>query len=132
MYKKITPTDNVKIFKDLISGQPDDSVEEPVEDLSKWEEIGALLYTGGIESAEVNIVLAVGTVIFGSGFGIEIDRAQDAPHGEHGRELAVGSSWGQKYQPHTKPFHDHQEMRYPDLLPTSERSLIRFVEVPLD
>ena len=43
MYKKITPTDNVKIFKDLISGQPDDSVE----DQSRWEEIGALLYTGG-------------------------------------------------------------------------------------
>ena len=47
MYKKITPTENVKIFKDLMRGQPDGPVDDPVKDLSQWEEVGALLYTGG-------------------------------------------------------------------------------------
>lgn len=53
MYKKITPTDNVKIFKDLISGQPDD----PVKDQSLWEEIGALLYTGGTTGVSKGVML---------------------------------------------------------------------------
>ncbi|RJP94857.1 MAG: long-chain fatty acid--CoA ligase [Desulfobacteraceae bacterium] len=53
MYRKITQTDNVKIFKDLISGMPG----TPVEDQSKWEETGALLYTGGTTGVSKGVML---------------------------------------------------------------------------
>ncbi|MBC2713868.1 MAG: long-chain fatty acid--CoA ligase [Desulfobacteraceae bacterium] len=53
MYRKISQTDNVKIFKDIIKGQPDG----PVEDQSQWEETGALLYTGGTTGVSKGVML---------------------------------------------------------------------------
>lgn len=43
MYCKIVPTNDIKVFKDLIGHYS----AAPVEDCSKWDELGALLYTGG-------------------------------------------------------------------------------------
>ncbi|PIP40448.1 MAG: long-chain-fatty-acid--CoA ligase [Desulfobacterales bacterium CG23_combo_of_CG06-09_8_20_14_all_51_8] len=53
MYRKITPTENVKIFKDLIRTQS----SGPVEDQSRWEDIGALLYTGGTTGVSKGVML---------------------------------------------------------------------------
>jgi len=53
MFKKIIPTENVKIFKDLISGQPDAQIQ----DQSQWEEVGALLYTGGTTGVSKGVML---------------------------------------------------------------------------
>ncbi len=53
MYKKITSSENIKIFKDLINGQPDG----PVDEQSKWEEVGALLYTGGTTGVSKGVML---------------------------------------------------------------------------
>ena len=53
MYRKIAQTDNVKIFKDLLNGQP----KNPVEDQSGWEDIGALLYTGGTTGVSKGVML---------------------------------------------------------------------------
>jgi len=53
MFKKIIPTENVKIFKDLISGQPDVQIQ----DQSQWEEVGALLYTGGTTGVSKGVML---------------------------------------------------------------------------
>ncbi len=53
MFRKIIPSENVKIFRDLISGQPGG----PVEDVSRWEEIGALLYTGGTTGVSKGVML---------------------------------------------------------------------------
>ncbi len=43
MYRKITPQDDVYQFTDLIAAHPPDQVE----DQSSWNEVAALLYTGG-------------------------------------------------------------------------------------
>jgi long-chain acyl-CoA synthetase len=53
MYKKIQPSENVKIFKDLISRHSGD----PVEDLSQWDAVGALLYTGGTTGVSKGVML---------------------------------------------------------------------------
>lgn len=53
MFRKVAPTRTIKIFKDLISKQPG----IPVEDHSRWEETGALLYTGGTTGVSKGVML---------------------------------------------------------------------------
>ena len=43
MYKKLETNDTVKVFQDLINRYPDVSVE----DQTGWEELAAIVYTGG-------------------------------------------------------------------------------------
>jgi long-chain acyl-CoA synthetase len=43
MVRKIVPTDDVLVFSDII----DKYSPDPVEDKSKWDSMGAILYTGG-------------------------------------------------------------------------------------
>lgn len=43
MYHKVIPTEDVKVFKDLIGRYS----STPVKECSKWDEVGALIYTGG-------------------------------------------------------------------------------------
>ncbi len=43
MVRKIVPTDDVRVFSDIISKYS----PEPVEDKSDWDSVGAILYTGG-------------------------------------------------------------------------------------
>ncbi|MDW7740125.1 MAG: long-chain fatty acid--CoA ligase [Bacillota bacterium] len=43
MYRKIVPGDNIFQFTDLVNKYP----SKPVEDKSAWDEVAALLYTGG-------------------------------------------------------------------------------------
>jgi len=54
MYRKIEETDEVKVFSNLIAGYPSD----PVEDESKWEEMGAILYTGGTTGVSKGVMLS--------------------------------------------------------------------------
>jgi long-chain acyl-CoA synthetase len=53
MYRKIIPTETVKIFKDLIDKQASD----PMDDESKWDEVGALIYTGGTTGVSKGVML---------------------------------------------------------------------------
>lgn len=53
MYRKITPTETVKIFKDLINEQSGD----PIDDESKWDEAGALIYTGETTGVSKGVML---------------------------------------------------------------------------
>ena len=53
MFRKITPTDTVKLFTDLIRGKIDD----PVVDKSRWEDVAALLYTGGTTGVSKGVML---------------------------------------------------------------------------
>ena len=53
MFRKITPTDTVKLFMDLIRGKTD----EPVVDKSRWEDVAALLYTGGTTGVSKGVML---------------------------------------------------------------------------
>ncbi len=53
MYRKIIPTDTVKIFKDLIDKQPG----TPINNESKWDEVGALIYTGGTTGVSKGVML---------------------------------------------------------------------------
>lgn len=53
MYKKIVPSENVFVFKDLIANYATD----PVEDLSRWDDMGALLYTGGTTGVSKGVML---------------------------------------------------------------------------
>ena len=54
MYRKVTPTETVKVFKDLIAQYP----SGPVEDLSQWDQLGALLYTGGTTGVSKGVMLS--------------------------------------------------------------------------
>jgi len=53
MYRKIIPTETVKIFKDLINEQ----AGNPINDESKWDEVGALIYTGGTTGVSKGVML---------------------------------------------------------------------------
>ena len=53
MYRKVVPTETVKVFKDLISRYPSDAME----DLSQWDQLGALLYTGGTTGVSKGVML---------------------------------------------------------------------------
>jgi long-chain acyl-CoA synthetase len=54
MYRKVEPEENVFVFKDLIAKYGMD----PVEDRSKWDEIGTLIYTGGTTGVSKGVMLS--------------------------------------------------------------------------
>ena len=54
MYKKIVPTKDIKVFNDLIGHYS----SAPVKDCSKWDEPGALLYTGGTTGFSKGVMLS--------------------------------------------------------------------------
>jgi long-chain acyl-CoA synthetase len=54
MYCKVVPTKDVTVFKDLI----DRYSSSPVEDCSKWDELGALIYTGGTTGLSKGVMLS--------------------------------------------------------------------------
>jgi len=54
MYRKVVPTENVKVFKDLIGRYS----SAPMQDLSQWEQLGALLYTGGTTGVSKGVMLS--------------------------------------------------------------------------
>jgi long-chain acyl-CoA synthetase len=54
MYRKVEPSEDVLVFKDLISKYS----AEPLPDESKWDELGALLYTGGTTGVSKGVMLS--------------------------------------------------------------------------
>ena len=54
MYRKIEESDQVLDFARLIKSQPPD----PVEDVSKWEELSTLIYTGGTTGVSKGVMLS--------------------------------------------------------------------------
>ncbi len=54
MYRKVEPTEDVLVFKDIISKYS----ASPLEDLSKWDELGAMLYTGGTTGVSKGVMLS--------------------------------------------------------------------------
>ena len=53
MYRKVTESEGVKVFADLIAKYPTD----PVEDASSWDELSTLLYTGGTTGVSKGVEL---------------------------------------------------------------------------
>ncbi len=53
MVRKITPSENVVVFKDLIGKYSPSQIK----DKGKWDEIGALLYTGGTTGVSKGVML---------------------------------------------------------------------------
>ena len=54
MYRKVKPDNKVCLFGDLIRQHPGD----PVEDMSRWEDLAALLYTGGTTGVGKGVMLS--------------------------------------------------------------------------
>ena len=54
MVRKVTPTDDVKVFCDIINQYS----PEPVEDKSDWDAMGAILYTGGTTGVSKGVMLS--------------------------------------------------------------------------
>jgi len=54
MYRKVEPTEDVLVFKDIISKYS----ASPLEDLSKWDALGAMLYTGGTTGVSKGVMLS--------------------------------------------------------------------------
>ncbi len=53
MHRKISPSDNIEIFKSLTDARSGD----PLEDRSQWDDVGALLYTGGTTGVSKGVML---------------------------------------------------------------------------
>jgi long-chain acyl-CoA synthetase len=53
MVRNIEPTETFKLFEELITQYPGDSVD----DKSRWEDVGALLYTGGTTGVSKGVML---------------------------------------------------------------------------
>ncbi len=53
MVRNITPSDTVMMFEDIISRYAGDALE----DYSRWEDVGALLYTGGTTGVSKGVML---------------------------------------------------------------------------
>ena len=54
MYCKVVPNKEIKVFKDLIGRYS----SAPVKDCSEWDELGALLYTGGTTGVSKGVMLS--------------------------------------------------------------------------
>ena len=54
MYRKVEPTEDVRVFGDLIGNFS----SEPVQDASQWDELAALLYTGGTTGVSKGVMLS--------------------------------------------------------------------------
>ncbi|HSV96799.1 MAG TPA: long-chain fatty acid--CoA ligase [Spirochaetota bacterium] len=54
MYKKIEPSETVMIFKDLMEKYPDG----PVDNEARWDDLGALIYTGGTTGVGKGVMLS--------------------------------------------------------------------------
>ena len=54
MYHKVIPTEDVKVFKDLIGRYS----STPVKECSKWDEVGTLIYTGGTTGVSKGVMLS--------------------------------------------------------------------------
>jgi len=54
MYRKVEPTEDVLVFGDVIGRYSAD----PLPDQSKWDELGALLYTGGTTGVSKGVMLS--------------------------------------------------------------------------
>jgi long-chain acyl-CoA synthetase len=54
MVRKIVPSQDVRVFSDLISNYAPD----PMEDKSRWEKMGAILYTGGTTGVSKGVMLS--------------------------------------------------------------------------
>lgn len=53
MVRKITPSDTVMLFEDIITKYPDDQLD----DKSRWDDVGALIYTGGTTGVSKGVML---------------------------------------------------------------------------
>jgi long-chain acyl-CoA synthetase len=54
MYRKVEPSEDVLVFGDVIANYS----AEPVPDQSQWDELGALLYTGGTTGVSKGVMLS--------------------------------------------------------------------------